>query len=74
MVNKKTFSLSSALCLNLVFPNITPWGLFLGGGLIHGRSFSFQKLVPKHLGAYTQWGLLSESYGMLYYLGQHFIY
>ena len=39
------------LCLNLLIPNITPGGLFSGGGLIHGRSFPFQKLVI-HDGAY----------------------
>ena len=30
---------------------------------MHGRSFPFQKLVPKRPGAYTRWGLLSEFYG-----------
>ena len=48
------------LCLNLVIPNITPGLIF--GGLIHGRSFPFQKMVPKYPGTYTQWGLL-EFYG-----------
>ena len=38
-------------------------GHIFGGGFIHGRSFPFQKLVPKRPGAYTQWGLLSEFYG-----------
>ena len=50
------------LCLNLIIPNITPGGLF-SVGLIHGRSFPFQKLVPKRPGAYTRWGLLSEFCG-----------
>ena len=36
-----------------------------GEGLIHGRSFPFQKFVSKRLGAYTRWGLLSEFYGNL---------
>ena len=45
-------------------------GLYLGrgegeGGFIHGRSFPFQKVVPKRPGAYTQWGLLLEFYGIL---------
>ena len=35
-------------------------GLIFGGvggvGLIHGRSFPFQKLVPKRPWAYTRWG------------------
>ena len=31
-------------------------------GLIHGRSFPFQKLVPERPGAYTRWCLLSEFY------------
>ena len=35
-----------------------------GGGLIHRRSFPFQKLVPKRSGAYTRWDLLSELYGI----------
>ena len=39
-----------------------PRGLIFGGGLIHGRSFPFQKLVPKRPEAYTRWGLLSEFY------------
>ena len=52
------------LCLNLIIPNITPGGLF-SGELIHGRSFPFQKLVPKRPRAYTRWDLLSEFYGML---------
>ena len=38
---------------------------FGGGGLIPGKSFPFQKLVPKRPGAYTRWGLLSEFYAML---------
>ena len=38
------------------------WLIF--GGLKHGRNFPFQKLVPKRLGAYTWWGLLSGFYGM----------
>ena len=42
-------SLSLTLCLNLIIPNITPGGLF-SGGLIHGRNFPFQKLVPKRPG------------------------
>ena len=46
------------------YSKYNPWGLFSGGGLIHGRSFPFQKLVPKRPGAYTRWGLLSEFYGM----------
>ena len=61
------FPLSSTLCLNLIIPNITPGGLFsggAGGGLIHGRSFLFQKLVPECPGAYTRWDLLSEFYGI----------
>ena len=52
-----------------------PGGLFLGwgvgGGLMQGRSFPFQKLVPKlnvrHL---YRWGLLSEFYGILTFLKQ----
>ena len=65
IVNKvpSTYPLSSTLCLNLIIRNITPGGLF-SGELIHGRSFPFQKLVPKRPGAYTGWGLLSEFYGM----------
>ena len=39
-----------------IIPNITSWSLFPGGGLIHGTSFPFQKLVPKRLGAYTRHG------------------
>ena len=65
VVNKNYLPLSSTLCLNLIIPNITPRGLFSRGGLIHGRSFLFQKLVPKRPGAYKQWGLLSEFYGIL---------
>ena len=42
-------SLSLTLCLNLIIPNITLGGLF-SGGLIHGRNFPFQKLVPKRPG------------------------
>ena len=53
------FPPSSTFCLNLIIPNITPGGLF-SGVLIHGRSFLFQKLVPKRPRAYTRWGLLSE--------------
>ena len=59
------------LCLNLIIPNIAPGGIFLGG-LIYGRSFPFQKLVPKRPGAYTRWGLLSEFYGMLIDFHWHF--
>ena len=57
------FPLNSTFCLNLIIPNITPGGLF-SGVLIHGRSFPFQKMVPKRPGAYTRWGLLSEFYGI----------
>ena len=56
------FPVSSTFCLNLIIPNTTPF--FEEGGLVHGRSFPFQKLVPKRPGAYTQWGLLSEFYGI----------
>ena len=58
MVNKKTFSLSSALCLNLVFPNITPWGLFSGGGglfmegVFHFKSWFLNISGLIHSGAY----------------------
>ena len=38
---------------------------YSSGGLIHGRSFPFQKLVPKCPGAYTRWGVLLEFYGIL---------
>ena len=42
--------------LNIMFKfnysKYNPQGLF-SGGLIHGRSFLFQKLVPKRPGAYT---------------------
>ena len=34
-------------------------------GLIHGRSFQFQKLVPKRPGACTRCGLLLEVIGIL---------
>ena len=34
------------------------------GKLVHGRSFPFQKLVPKRPGANARWGLLSEFYGI----------
>ena len=57
------FPASSTFCLNLMIPNRTPGGLF-SGGLVHGRSFPFQKLVSKRPGAYTRWGLLSEFYGI----------
>ena len=33
-----------------MIPNITAGAYFRGGGLIHGRSFPFQKLVPKRPG------------------------
>ena len=67
----KYVPLSSTLCLNLIIPNTTPRGLF-SGGLIHGRSFPFQKLVPKRPGVYTRWGLLSEFYCMFIgHLAQH---
>ena len=50
------------------YSKYNPWGLIFrggrGGGLIHGRSFLFQKLVPECPGAYTRWGLLSEFYGI----------
>ena len=36
-------------------------------GLVHGRSFPFQKLVPKRPGACTRWGLLSEFYGIRFF-------
>ena len=45
------------------YSKYSPRGLF-SGGLIHGRSFPFQKLIPKRPGAYTRWGLLSEFYGI----------
>ena len=36
------------LCLNLIIASITPGAYFRGGGLYtYGRSFPFQKLVPK---------------------------
>ena len=41
------------------YSKYNPRGLIFGG-LIHGRSLPFQKLVPKRSGAYTRWGLLSE--------------
>ena len=45
-----------------------PWftltGALFSEGLIHGRSFLFQKLVSKRPGAYTRWGLLSGFYGI----------
>ena len=41
------------------YSKYNPRGLF-SRRLIHGRSFPFQKLVPKHPGAYTRWGLLSD--------------
>ena len=47
------------------YSNYNPPGAYFRGGLIHGRSFSFQKLVPKRPVAYTRWGLLSEFYGSL---------
>ena len=54
------------LCLNLIIPKYNLRELiFGGGGLIHRRSFPFQKLVPKRPGAYTRWGLLSEFNGIL---------
>ena len=31
---------------------------------MHGRSFPFQKLIPKRPGAYTRWGVLSQFYGI----------
>ena len=66
VVNKTPTPLSLTLCLNLIIPNITPGRLFSGGGgLVHGRSFPFQNLVPKRPGEYTRWGLLSEFYGIL---------
>ena len=45
------------------YSKYNPRGLIFGG-LIHGRSFPFQKLVPKRPGAYARCGLLSEFYGM----------
>ena len=48
------------------YSKYNPGDLFSGGGLIHGRSFPFQKLVPKRPGAYTWWGLLSELYIYIY--------
>ena len=62
------YPLSSTLSLILMIPNITPRGLILGGGVIHGRNFPFQKLVSKRPGTYTQWGLLLDLYGILGYL------
>ena len=58
---------STLICINLIIPNIIPGGLFSGSSyiVIHGRSFPFQKLVPKGPRAlYTRWGLLSEFYGI----------
>ena len=55
------FPVSSTFCLNLIIPNITPGGLFSGGGAYIRKEF--QKLVPKCPGANTRWGLLSEFYG-----------
>ena len=50
---------------------MNPGGLF-SGGLIHaGMSFPFQKLVPKHPGAYTRWSLLSEFCGMVFRPSAH---
>ena len=39
-------------------------GLIFGGGAYTWKKFPFQKLIPKHTGAYIQWGLLSEFYGI----------
>ena len=64
MFSFSLFHPSSMLCLNLIIPNITTRGLF-SGVLIHGRSFPFQKLVPKRPRTYTRLGLLSEFYGIL---------
>ena len=51
--------------LNIMFKfnysKYNPWGLF-SGGLIHGRSFLFQKLVPKRPGAYTRWSLFNRNF------------
>ena len=45
------------------YSKYNPRGLISGGGGVrHGRSFPFQKLVPKRPRVYTRWGLLS--YGM----------
>ena len=49
------------------YSKYNPRWLILGGGgegLILGRSFLFQKLVPKRPGDYTRWGLLSKFYGI----------
>ena len=40
----------------------------------HGRSFPFQKLVPKCPGAYTWWGLLSGFYGVQFWILHFFHY
>ena len=47
------------------YSKYNPPGAYFREGLIHGRSFPFQKFVPEHPGAYTRWGLLSEFYGNL---------
>ena len=46
------------------YSKYNPGGLIFEGGLIHGKSFPFQKLVPIRPGPYTWWGLLLEFYGM----------
>ena len=50
------FPSKSNVMLELSYSKYNPRDLF-SGGLIHGRSFPFQKLVPKCLGAYTRWSL-----------------
>ena len=56
-------SLLLILFLLLCF-EYNPKGLIFRGGLIHGKTFPFSKLVPKCPGTYTRWSLLSEFYGI----------
>ena len=44
------------------YSKYNPRRLIFGGGLIFGRSFPFQKLVPKRPGAYTRWGLYYRNF------------